>query len=55
MSYGQLPGFACGADMESQRIPLPEAYTQTAASIVEKQLAKAGYRLAALLNRAFPD
>jgi hypothetical protein len=51
--YGKLPGFACGADMEERRLTLSEAYLRQTGPIVEEQLARAGYRLAAVLNRAF--
>jgi len=55
VAYGQLPGFACGADLEQTRIALSDDYLQRAAPVVEEQLAKAGYRLAYLLNRALGD
>ena len=55
VAYGQLPGFACGADMEQTRIALSEDYVHQAEAVVEEQLAKAGYRLAYLLNRALGD
>ena len=55
VAYGQLPGFACGADMTQTRLALSDAYVQHAVPVVEEQLAKAGYRLAAILNRALGD
>ena len=55
VAYGQLPGFGCGVDMEQTRIALSEDYGRQAGAVVEAQLAKAGYRLASLLNRALGD
>jgi hypothetical protein len=55
IAYGKLPGFACGADMEQTRLTLSEDYGQQAGAVLEEQLAKAGYRLAAILNRALGD
>ena len=55
MAYGKLPGFACGTDMEQTRIALSEDYLRQTGAVVEEQLAKAGYRLASALNRAFGD
>jgi hypothetical protein len=55
VAYGKLPGFTCGADMEQTRIALSEDYLCQTGAVVEEQLAKAGYRLAAALNRAFGD
>jgi hypothetical protein len=55
VTYGQLPGFACGADLEQTRIVLSNDYLQQAKAIAEAQLAKAGYRLAFTLNRALGD
>jgi S1/P1 Nuclease len=53
MVYGPLwSNRACEVDLEQARITLSEDYGQQAGLVVEKQLAKAGYRLAAVLNRA---
>ena len=57
-AYGRLPGFACGsdgtaADFAAQRLPLDAAYVAHATSLVQKQLLRAGARIAYLLNRAF--
>ena len=41
--------------MEQTRIALSKDYVRQAGAIVETQLAKAGYRLASLLNRALGD
>ena len=55
ITYQKLPGFSCGADMEQTRIPLPKDYVDAAFPVIEEQLAKAGYRLAYMLNRALGD
>ena len=55
VAYGKLPSFACGADMEQTRIALSDDYLHQAEPVVEEQLAKAGYRLAYILNRALGD
>ena len=47
--YGLLPGFACGREM-NDIITLPAEYVRNAHEIVAKQLAKAGARIAAVLN-----
>ena len=52
VAYGKVPGFACGADLEQTRISLPQDYADAATTVIEEQLAKAGYRLAYILNRA---
>jgi S1/P1 Nuclease len=52
VAYGQLPGFACGVDMAQTRSALSDNSLQDGAATVEEQRAKAGYRLAAVLNRA---
>lgn len=53
--YGKLPGFACGRDMESSTISLTDEYMKMAMTLVDEQLAKGGFRLALILNRAFDD
>jgi hypothetical protein len=56
VTYGKLPGgFACGKDMEKKRIKLTNEYLQAGQDIVEIQIAKAGYRLAGMLNRIFGE
>jgi hypothetical protein len=55
VAYGPLPGFACGANLEQTRITLAEDYLHHAGGVVEELLAKAGYRLAYILNRAWGD
>jgi hypothetical protein len=48
-SYGELPGFACGHTSQ-QVITLPASYVQHAKQYLPEQLAKAGVRIAAVLN-----
>jgi hypothetical protein len=55
VTYGTLPGFVCNADLEQTRIALSTDYLQQAGPVVEEQHAKAGYRLAFMLNRALGD
>jgi S1/P1 Nuclease len=55
VAYGKLPGFACGVDLEQTHIALTGDYLQDTKQVVEEQIAKAGYRLAALLNHAWGD
>jgi hypothetical protein len=56
VAYGKLlPTPVCEADLERARITLSEEYVQQAGPIVEEQLAKGGYRLAYILNRALGD
>lgn len=52
-AYGKIAGFTCGADLTHMRIPLDQIYADSATTVVEEQLAKAGYRLAHVLNRSF--
>ena len=53
IAYGKVPGFTCDAEPTRTRIPLDQNYADSATTIVEEQLAKAGYRLAHVLNRSF--
>jgi hypothetical protein len=53
VAYGKIAGFTCDADLKRLRIPLDQNYADNATTVVEKQLAKAGYRLAHVLNRSF--
>ena len=41
--------------MESKPIDITDDYMKMAMSLVDEQLAKAGFRLALILNRAFDD
>jgi S1/P1 Nuclease len=55
VTYGNLPKFECGKEWESTivtPVPLPESYMTTAAATVPAQLAKAGARIAWMLNTA---
>lgn len=47
--YGELPAFAC-ANRITQTITLPDRYVQDARRYLPEQLAKAGARIAAVLN-----
>lgn len=51
VAYGALPGFACGRPTP-QLDRLPAAYYDAALPVVEAQLAKAGARIAFVLNKA---
>lgn len=51
--YGNLPEFACGVAWSKDRaVPLPQEYVDAALEVIPVQLAKAGARIAYLLNRA---
>jgi hypothetical protein len=50
-AYGRLPGFACGAQLPPV-VQLPPEYADGAAGIVRERLARAGIRLAGVLNSA---
>jgi len=50
--HSPAPLGSCGADLEQARITLPQGYVDAATTVIEEQLAKAGYRLAYVLNRA---
>ena len=56
VAYGKLAGFACGmppaSPSGSPNIPLSSDYAQEAGQVVTELLAKAGYRLAHVLNAA---
>jgi len=54
VSYGEISGFTCGANLTRERISLDQSYVDEATAVVEEQLAKAGYRLAYFLNLTFP-
>ena len=53
VAYGKISGFTCDADLKHMRISLDQNYADAATTVVEEQLAKAGYRLARLLNLSF--
>ncbi len=48
-TYGALPAFACGNRI-NQTITLPDSYVQDARHYLPEQLARAGARIAAVLN-----
>jgi len=50
--YGRLPGFACGPSDERRTLEVLETYVEAASEIIDEQIAKAGYRIAHILNRA---
>lgn len=55
VTYNNLPNFTCGREWESTivtPVPLPESYMSVAAQTVPAQLAKAGARIAWMLNMA---
>jgi hypothetical protein len=55
VAYGKIAGFTCDADLTHMRISLDQNYADEATIVVEEQLAKAGYRLAYLLNLTLRD
>jgi hypothetical protein len=50
-AYGKIPA----ADIDAKQTTLKSTYLTNARKIARKQLAVAGYRLAALLNELFPE
>ncbi len=51
--YGKLPEFTCGVQWPMEKVvSLPQSYVDAATEILPVQLAKAGARIAWLLNRA---
>jgi len=50
--YGALPGFACER-RQDRTVTLPRTYVQRAEEYLPEQLAKAGVRIAAVLNQSF--
>lgn len=52
LAYGKLPGFACRAAPATSPIALSQDYLTSANLVIAEQLAKAGYRLAAVLNKS---
>jgi hypothetical protein len=49
VAYGKIAGLTCSVDLERMRISLDQSYADQATTVVEEQLAKAGYRLAYFL------
>ena len=54
-AYGKLPGFACSDDGSPERVQLTEEYVSDAETIIPEQLAKAGARIAHVLNRTIGE
>lgn len=53
LTYGKLPEFTCGVPWPAEKVvALPAAYVDAAREVIPLQLAKAGARIAWLLNRA---
>ena len=52
VTYAKLPGFVCREPWTATPIALPQAYVDSALDAIPTQLAKAGARVAAVLNRA---
>ena len=53
--YKTLPGFICDRDLEGDPIPIPQTYVDNGQKVIDEQIAKAGYRLAAVLSRLLRD
>lgn len=53
--YAKVPGFACGSTDEKETLNVGDAYLREAAQIIERQIARAGYSIAHMLNRALRD
>ena len=54
VAYRKIAEFNCDAGLKRIRIFLDQSYADEATTVVEEQLAKAGYRLAYFLNLTFP-
>lgn len=52
VTYAKLPSFVCREPWTATPIELPQAYVNSALDVIPQQLAKAGARVAAVLNRA---
>ena len=52
VTYGRLPGFACGSHAGNEAVVLDRDYLRAAEAVIPEQLARAGARLGHLLNRA---
>jgi hypothetical protein len=53
MTYASLPEYICGVAWPAEKIvSLPPSYVEAAQEVMPAQLAKAGARIAWLLNRA---
>lgn len=51
--YGKLPAFSCPSTTAGTHVTLDEAYQAEAAKLIPEQLAKAGVRIAFMLNKSF--
>ena len=52
VTYAKLPSFVCREPWTATPVELPQAYVSAAVEVIPVQLAKAGARVAAVLNRA---
>ena len=52
VTYAKLPSFVCREPWTATPVELPQAYVNAAVEVIPLQLAKAGARVAAVLNRA---
>ncbi len=52
VTYAKLPSFVCREAWTATPVELPQAYVNAAVEVIQAQLAKAGARVAAVLNRA---
>jgi hypothetical protein len=52
VAYGKLPGFRCDAKASDEPVVLTDAYLAAAEQVVPEQLARAGVRMAWVLNQA---
>ena len=52
LAYGSLPGFACAAPTPAEPVTLSPDYLAAASGVIPEQLARAGARIARVLNRA---
>jgi hypothetical protein len=51
ITYGKLPSFVCAQAWTATPVELPQSYVDSAVGVIPAQLAKAGARIAAVLNR----
>ena len=52
VTYAKLPSFVCREAWTATPVALPEAYVNAAMDVIPAQLAKAGARIAAILNKS---
>ena len=52
VTYAKLPSFVCREAWTATPVELPQAYVNAAVEVIPAQLARAGARVAAVLNRA---